>query len=148
MYGFNVHKGGVSQTGIPHEQYTLITFSDARFNQGSIFNHSTGRVKPPAGLFMMMGQIWIQAGASGLYNPSFVAKIHKNGNDLDAGIGPIGSVPGTAPIPFSLVDLANGDDEYDVRLYASGILNPDTTRQTLTVDGHPAHTWFSGVSLS
>jgi len=139
--GVYAHKNSVDQSGIPNNQYTLVTFNNTKFNGGSYFNTGNSAWAPSAGLVYLSGQITITAGASGKNDAQFVAKIIKNGGqDVCAGIGIKGPTAGSAIVPVSCVDNAAAGDSYQIFLYAS-------TDSSVTVSGNPALTWFSAATL-
>lgn len=141
--GFRAHKGGVEQPAVPNNAYTLVLFGATAFDDGPCFSLASGLWAPPPGLVTLNGQVWIDAGAGGP-NANFVAKIFKNGaKDVVAGIGTLCSQPGVAVIPFACVDQCEEGDTYGLHLWASA-LDPAIG---CTINGNPAHTWFSGAVI-
>jgi len=129
----------IDQHWVPHNRYTHVPFDKVIFDRGGHFDRTWGVWWPPAGLVTIIGQIWISAGAAVAGSPSFVAKVvYNNEVDVAAGIGAVGSIPGTATIPFAFVDETDGRKGYWLELYAS-------TPSFCRIDSHPAHTWFSGM---
>lgn len=133
MSGFRAHLADISQRGWPALQYRPIPWQAVGYN-GGYFDLATGIWTPPAGEVIFGGQVWISQLAWG-EPKNFVAKIHKNGVGLIAGIGLEGTFPGSMVIPISGSDWASGKDAYQLQLY---------TTSDAIVDGNPAHTWWSG----
>lgn len=145
---FYADKARVDQTGFPSNVYHQVTFSTVRFDTCSCYNATTGLWTPVAGPVIMSVQVFIASGGVATGNPTYVVKIIKNGintvagddNGNVAGVGPVGATPSAPATKVTAVDIANGADTYGVWLYATG--NPTTT-----LDGNPAHTYFSGIAL-
>lgn len=158
-----VHLNGTNQVGIPSDQYHQFAWSGVAQNDNGLWT-STGCI-PPAGPVIFQWQAWIAAGFGGS-NPSIVVKLIKNatvdgsGNlngetgDIIAAIGygtPLelldtgytGSQPGTAVAGASVSDVANGTDTYNLFIYVTAA----DTSVGCTIDGNPAHTFFSATSF-
>lgn len=139
--------------------YTLLKLETVNCGDASLLGTPSGvnapskAIMPPAGLVHFSGIVWLQAGAA-TSNGTFVAKVVKNSTfdanlhqqvyvhgayDIGAGIGSNGSLPGTAPIPFSVIDIASPGDYYNLVLYAT------SSGGNVTVNGHLAHTHMSVV---
>lgn len=143
--GFRVSKNHVAQTNFAVNDYSLLTWSTEEFDVGGKFAND-GWIPVPANeqdskLVVFGGQIWVAGNGTG-NPPNYVAKIIKNGYPGDhriAGIACYGTFPNSFVIPIAGVDLAQPGDEYKIWLFA--------TNSAAIVDGHPAHTWWSGAVL-
>lgn len=140
--GFRVDKTFTDQTGFTANAYTLLQWPAEAFDQGAKFLNN-GWIPSASGegqkIVCFSGQIWVRQNGYG-NPPNYVAKIIKNGypgTQIIAGIGTYGTFPNSFVIPISGCDLASEGDEYKIYLFA--------TDSTAVVDGHPAHTWWSGV---
>lgn len=138
--GFRVNKSFSDQTGFNANNYTLLAWPGETFDQGGRFLNN-GWTPSTSGegqkIVCFGGQIWVRQNGYG-NPPNYVAKVIKNGStDVIAGIGSYGTFAGSLVISISGCDLANEGDEYKIYMYATDL--------NAVVDGHPAHTWWSGV---
>lgn len=144
MIGFRADKNMVDQTNFTVNNYTLLSWGNEKFDEGGRFANDTWipvQSGESAKLVTFGGQIWVRENATG-NPPNYVAKIIKNGypgQHQIAGICSYGTFPNSMVIPIAGVDLAQPGDEYRIYLFA--------TNSNAIVDGHPAHTWFSGAVI-
>lgn len=149
---FRVGKGGTSQNITPYSTgamaYKLVTWPTVLNDTTGGFNSGLGRwVAPSAGIFLSGWQVWDQAGTENLQsqNPGFTAKMYKNGAELVAGIGDIGSFPNTSSQQGSVADPCTAGTYYEIWNHAT----PDVldVASIVTIDGNNAHTWWWGVFI-
>lgn len=132
---FYAHNNGVAQQ-IPAAQYVVVTLSTTKFDDGSHFHNS--RWYPPAGPVSLAGQLFILDSGGIPVNPSYVAKVIKNGNaDVCTGIGAAGSLWWTVVMQFACNDKAEPGDYYELWVLAS-------SNTYCLLDGNPSHTFLSG----
>ena len=131
-----------SWTGYPGAGYVIVPFQTTRVNDGSYFDVASSKWWPPAGPVLLQAQLFISDSGGIPVNPSYVAKLIKNEwIDVCTGIGAAGSLWWTVVIQLSCSDRAQPGDYYRLAVAVSS-LGP------WTLDGNPAHTYFSGVALT
>lgn len=142
--GFRVSKGMTDQTSFNVSNYTLLTWPNEVFDVGGRFadnGWTPVEAEEESRIVSFGGQIWVKQNGYG-NPPNFVVKIIKNGypgTDIIAGIGTYGTFPNSFVIPIAGCDLAQPGDVYKLWLYS--------TYGAAIVDGHPAHTWWSGAVI-
>lgn len=143
--GFTAGKNNNAQTSFTANDYTLLTWATSTHVPSGTFSNNGWTPVPSSATEAKQvcfgGQIWVRENATG-NPPNYVAKIIKNGypgQHQIAGICSYGTFPNSMVIPISGVDLAQLGDEYRIYLFA--------TNSNAIVDGHPAHTWFSGAVI-
>lgn len=146
MSGFRVSKNHASQYVAFVGQYRKLTWS--KIESGGDFDLADSVYAPPPGPVFISAFIWI---SGGMIRNNGVVKLLKNavwnasgvlvsGVEIATGIGCCGTFPGSFVLSLpGAYDVASEGDTYSLGLYA------DTGN--VCVDGHPAHTWFSGMSL-
>lgn len=155
MIGFRANFGGPDFPNIPDEQYTTLLYDTLAFDEGACFNKATGEwcpdIETPS-LVSLGLQTWLDAGAGG-QNAQFVSKVVKSNSeatppyetvDVIAPIGVLCAQPGVAIVGGSGIDLCKPGDRYKVILWANSATGPTGLD---TVNGNPAHTWFSGAVI-
>ncbi len=149
IVAFRAHKNFIAQTGFVLNQhpewgwvdnYNLVSWHGlafgVRFADNAWMPVLPG--EPPA-IVVFQGQVWVSEHATG-NPPVYVAKIIKNGypgQDISAGLGSPGGFVNSWVVTIGTADFANPGDTYRLYLYV--------TNSDAIVDGHPAHTWWSGV---
>lgn len=140
MAAFSAHKNGTDQTGAAPATYVKVTATTEVFDRGSYYDSTNSKWVPPSGPVLIVCRV--QATTNILSTSIIYAGIYKNGSLLKQNPMPaLGGGAGTSF--FSVVDQADGDDEYEFYVYV------DTTggSANYTIDGASATTWWGGSSL-
>lgn len=148
MSGFRASKGHQVQYVQFAGKYCKLTWPVLEC--GSDFDTMYGTHNPPPGPVLLSAFVWI---STGMMPKNGVIKIMKNaiwenytgyqlpgGIEIGTGIGCVGTFPGSFVMSIpGVFDIASAGDKYSIGLYADS--------GNVCVDGHPAHTWFSGLSF-
>lgn len=168
MRSFLAHRNGSQLTGFTYSAsnpsglgyyYNTFSWPTTDFNEGSGFNGTSWTPVPSGGnasLVQFSGQLWLRENATG--NPAnYVAKYVKStqnfstsddyhnhfiiGDAFERGacIANVGTFPNSVVINLGFQDIAQPGEIYKLILW--------TTSSSVILDGHHAHTWWSGAVI-
>lgn len=147
---FRFHKGGTNQYGMNHNAYTEVTWSCTKYNYGGgTLSNNKYIVPGPVGeprILKQEASVWMPAYVRHDGYQNLVLKFTRNGGDMFANVGTAayGSQHADSGTNFAAgSDYVEGGDEIGVLSYSLST----TGYPYVWADGHPAHTWWSGVLL-
>jgi hypothetical protein len=134
LSAFSAHNNSVLQT-IPAGVFTQVNLSTELFDLNG--NFASSAWTPPAGRPVLIEGAVLLAMTEAA--PVDVA-IYKNGAIFKAGGNAERAAAGSVRVAVSCMDVPDGDDVYDLRVYHGATVSQGTS-------GAPANTWMSGSML-
>jgi hypothetical protein len=136
-FSFSANKNGTDQTALSDNTYTKVTFGTEAWDHGAQFDTSTSRWTPAVSGVVRLTAVIFLSGCA-VSNQCLIA-IYKNGSELRIGPSTIADGSGVCGLFVSVLDVADGDDYYEV--FVNG---QEASGGSLTVNGAAALSYFQG----